>query len=389
MTLLLALVLNVSEDWPQWRGPNRDAVSQTAIAKWPDKLVPKWKIDIGEGHSSPVFAAGRIYSFARQNELEIVRALDPTTGKQLWQQSYASPYDMSPPAVSHGKGPKSTPLFADGKLYTFGINGMLACWDAATGKRVWRHDFKTSPEFGTAMSPILHAGSLIVHGGASRLGAMMAFNAATGNVKWMWKGDGAAYASPVIATVAGKAQLITQTEKHVAAIDPADGQLLWKIPFATAYDQNSVTPVVRGDMLIYSGLDNGITAVRLTAKGPEQLWQNKAVAMYMNSPVWQGELLCGLSHKNKGQYFCLNSTTGKTLWTSPGRQGENAAMILAKNQIVSLDVDGQLHVIALQDKAFQEIKKLEAAKSATWAHPALVPGGILIKDFSSLTFYPL
>ncbi len=387
--ILLALTLTQIEDWPQWRGPNRDAISQTAIAKWPDKLTPKWKNEVGEGHASPIFAAGRIYSFARQNELEIIRALDPATGKQLWQQSYAAPYDMSPPAVPHGKGPKSTPLFANGKLYTFGINGMLACWDAGTGRRLWRHDFKTSPEFGTAMSPVLHDDLLIVHGGASKLGALMAFHAATGNVKWMWKDDGAGYSSPVIATVAGKPQMITQTEKNVIGLNPNDGQLLWKIPFTTAYDQNSVTPVVRGDILIYSGLDNGVTAVKLTVKGPEQLWQNKSAAMYMNSPVWQGDLVCGLSHKNKGQYFCLNATTGKTLWTSPGRQGENAAMILAGNQILSLDTDGQLHVIALQDKAFQEIKKLEAAKSATWAHPALVPGGILIKDFSTLTFYPL
>jgi outer membrane protein assembly factor BamB len=293
---------------------------------------------------------------------------------------------MSPPAVPHGKGPKSTPLFADGRLYTFGINGMLACWDAATGKRIWRHDFKTSPEFGGAMSPILHGGQLIAHGGASNIGALMAFDAATGVTKWMWKGDGPAYASPVVTTAAGVTQMITQSEKFVISLDPATGQLLWKIPLTTPYNQNSVTPVVRGDLLIYSGLDAGVTAVRITAKGPEQLWQNKVAGMYMNSPVWQGDSVCGLSHKNKGQYFCLNSATGQMLWSGNGRQGENAAMILAGNQILSLDTDGHLHVLTLQGK---EIHKYAVAQSATWAYPAIVPGGVLIKDFKTLAFFPL
>lgn len=385
----LLLLFTLLEDWPQWRGPNRDAISQTAIANWPEKLNAKWKVDVGEGHASPIYGGGRIYSFARQNELEIVRALDPATGKQLWQQSYAVPYDMNPPAVPHGKGPKSTPVFDNGRLYTFGINGMLACWDAATGKRIWRHDFKTTPAFGGAMSPIVHNGMLIAHGGATNIGALIAFDAATGKINWMWKGDGPAYASPVVTTFAGVTQMITQSEKNVVGLNPATGQLLWKIPFATNYDQNSVTPVVHGDMLIYSGLENGVTAARLTPKGPEQIWQNKSVSMYMNSPVWQGDLLCGLSHKNKGQYFCLNSTNGQLRWASPGRQGENAAMILLNRQILSLDTDGQLHVIDTQGRTFQELKKYEVAKSATWAHPALIPGGILIKDFNSLAFFPL
>ena len=239
------------------------------------------------------------------------------------------------------------------------------------------------------MSPIVHNGMLIAHGGATNIGALIAFDATTGKINWMWKGDGPAYASPVVTTFAGVTQMITQSEKYVVGLNPATGQLLWKIPFATSYDQNSVTPVVHGDVLIYSGLDNGVIAARLTPKGPEQIWQNKSVSMYMNSPVWQGDLLCGLSHKNKGQYFCLNSTNGQLRWASPGRQGENAAMILLNRQILSLDTDGQLHVIDTQARTFQELKKYEVAKSATWAHPALIPGGILIKDFNSLAFFPL
>jgi outer membrane protein assembly factor BamB len=377
------------DEWSQWRGPQRDAVSPAAIANWPAKLNAKWKIEVGEGHSSPIYGAGRIYVFARHQDQETIRAIEPATGKVLWQQAYGAPYEMSPPAVPHGKGPKSTPIFWNGKLYTFGINGMLACWDAATGKPIWKHDFKTTPAFGGAMSPMVYSGSLIVHGGTDNNGALTAFEANTGKIQWTWKDDGPAYSSPVIADVEGTPQLITQSQKNLIAVNARTGQLIWKVPFTTAYEQNSVTPVVRNGILVYSGLDNGVTAARLTAKGPQTLWQSKTVAMYMNSPVWKGDLLCGFSHRNKGQYFCLNATNGNVLWTSPGRQGENSAMVLAGDRILALNNEAQLQILALQEKAYQVLHEYKAADSATWAHPGIVPGGILIKDFRSLSFFPL
>jgi outer membrane protein assembly factor BamB len=390
MTLVLTAALFLSADWPQWRGPNRDAVADVGVVKWPEKLTAKWKIDVGEGHSSPIFGGGRAYVFARQNDQEIVRAIDPASGKVIWQQAYAAPYQMNEAAVSHGKGPKSTPLFANGKLYTFGIHGTLTGWDAATGKQLWRHDFKASPLYGAAASPIAFENTVIIHGGGPNQGFLTAFDATTGAQKWTWKEDGPGYASPVVATVDGVPQLITESEKNLISVNARTGQLIWKVPFSTAYDQNSVTPVVRGDLLIYSGLDNGITAARLTAKGPQTLWQSKTASMYMNSPVWQGDLLCGFSHKNKGQYFCLNSTNGQVHWSSPGRQGENAAMVLLNREsILALSNEAQLQVIAMQPKSFEVVKKYEASTSPTWAHPAIVPGGILIKDLKSLMFYPL
>jgi outer membrane protein assembly factor BamB len=110
-------------------------------ATWPERLKLKWKLTVGEGHASPILAGGRIFIFTRQQGKETASSIDPTTGKIVWHQSYAAPYTMTPAAAWHGEGPKSTPLFNEGKLYTFGISGILTCWDAATGALKWRKNF--------------------------------------------------------------------------------------------------------------------------------------------------------------------------------------------------------------------------------------------------------
>ena len=167
-----------AQDFPQWRGPNRDGIVTgfTAPATWPAQLKQRWKIQVGAGHASPVVVGQRVYLHSRVDDNEIVRAVDLNTGKQLWQDSYAVAYQMNPAAMGHGKGPKSTPTFSNGKLYTFGITGTLSAYDANTGKLLWRKEYKPQfknlePDFGTAMSPLVDRGVLYVHAGGSNNGA--------------------------------------------------------------------------------------------------------------------------------------------------------------------------------------------------------------------------
>jgi outer membrane protein assembly factor BamB len=316
----------------------------------------------------------------------------------LWQDGYPVAYTMNPAATGHGKGPKSTPVIAGGKLYTFGITEVLSCYDIGKGKLLWRKDFSkefkaTSPTFGTAMSPIVDRGLLIVHAGTAGQGALIAFDATTGQEKWRWTGDGPAYASPIVVELGGARQVVTQSEGNIIGVAAESGKLLWKMPFTTAYVQNIVTPLLYKDTLIFSGLNKGVFAVKLIKRGDEwaaeQIWQNNEVAMYMNSPILHGNLLFGLSHKNRGQYFCLDASTGKTLWTSEGRQGENAAMLIAGGLIFSLDTNGDLILSKASAKGPETIKKYRAAESATWAHPAIVGRRVLIKDASTLALWSI
>ena len=386
------------EDWPQWRGPHRDGSlnSAAAPAAWPERLKLRWKVTVGEGHASPIFAGGRIFIFTRQQGKEIASSIDPATGKIVWEQSYAAPYTMHPAAVWHGEGPKSTPLFNEGKLYTFGISGTLTCWDAATGAVRWRKDFSkqykaTWPAFGTAMSPVADRGLLIAHVGGTDNGALTAFDGRTGEEKWRWTGDGPAYASPIIADLGGTRQVVTETQKNLVSVAEATGQLLWKIPFTTDYVQNIPTPLLYGDLVIFSGLAKGIFAVRAAAKdekwATQTAWRNDGVALYMSSPVLADDLIFGFSHYKKGEFFCIDAHTGATKWTSPPRQGDNAAVLVSGSNLILLRDEGELIIAKASGKAFEPLRRYTVADSPTWAHPLLLPNGVVIKDKTTLALW--
>ena len=392
--ICLAGLLTVAwaEDWPQWRGPHRDgvAVGFPEPKTWPEKLTLKWKVAVGEGHASPVVADGKIYVHTRQGDREVVTALRPDNGQTLWQEGYAAPYTMNPAATGHGKGVKSTPVVQDGRIFTFGIGGTLSCFDAQTGKPQWRKEFG-SPDFGVATSPVVDGSLVIVYTGGNTQGALTAFDAATGAEKWSWKGDGPAYASPIVVELAGTRQVVTQSRNNIIGVSAATGALLWQIPFKTAYAQNIVTPVLYRDTLIFSGIANPVMGVKVVKHGAEwtteTVWQNKDFSMYMSSPVVSGDLLFGFTERKHGQFFCLKPGDGTTLWSSDGRQADNAAIVAAGSVWLILTPDANLIVARQSDKAFEPLRKYSVADSPTWAHPVVLGHGILIKDATNLALW--
>jgi outer membrane protein assembly factor BamB len=386
--------VTASASWTQWRGPQRDGhIDVTPPASFAAAPANVWKVDVGLGHSSPLVAAGRVYLHTRQGDQETVAAFDLASGKTLWTQRYPAPLKIDPAASSHGPGPKSTPMLANGKLYTFGLGGILSCFDAATGAVKWRKSYEkefpgTNPIYGTAMSPLAENGLLIAHVGGENNGALRAFDPETGATKWSWTEDGPGYSSPVVIDAGGTRQIVTQTQKFIVGVAPATGQTLWKMPFTTAYDQNAVTPVVYKDLVIFSGENKGTAALRITKQGAAwqavEVWKNPEISMYMSSPVLVGDTLYGLSHRNKGMFFALDAATGKTRWTSPPRQAENAAIISAGPFLFMLTSEAKLIVAEASPAAFKPVRTWEVASSATWAHPVVLGDRVLIKDVQSL-----
>ncbi|HSD28840.1 MAG TPA: PQQ-binding-like beta-propeller repeat protein [Vicinamibacteria bacterium] len=397
--LLVAAVAS-GQDWPQWRGPARDgqAVGIGAPKSWPKELKRAWNVPVGIGHASPVVAGARVFVFSRVGDKEALSALDLATGKLAWSQSYPAPYSMNSAATSHGMGPKSTPLVSGGRVFTFGISGVLSCFAADTGRVVWRKDFTgafktTSPLYGAATSPILEGGLLVVHVGGHDDGALTAFDPATGAVRWALEGDGPGYASPVAADLAGARQLVTETQTRVIGVDPTKGALLWSVPFTTAWDQNAVTPLVLGDTVVFSGENSPVRALRPTRAGAAMeakvAWDSPEAAFYLSSPVAAGGRLIGFSHKKKGHFVALDAKTGRLAWTSEGRQGDNAALVALGTVVLALTAEGKLVVFDGAAGAYAPLATYDVADSATWAHPAPVRGGFLVKDVDSLALWKL
>jgi outer membrane protein assembly factor BamB len=389
--------ISLRADWPQWRGPNRDGLVKNAVipATWPKTLKEEWKVAVGMGHASPVEANGKIYVFARQGEDEVLLCLDAATGKEIWKSvPQPTAYEMHEAARGHGKGPKSTPVVSNGVVYTLGISGVLSAYDAATGKLKWRREFskdypRTSPLFGTATSPLVDSGLVIAHVGGHDKGALTAFDAQTGATKWSNAMDGPGYASPVIVTLAGARQIVTFMQKDLVGVDFATGKLLWKLPSKTQYDENINTIVPYKDMLIFSREGQGLAAIRLTKQGaeivPQQVWVNKDAELYMSTPVLQGNLLFGMTARQKGQLYAVDADTGKTVWQSPGRIGENAAILnLGGKAILFLTNEANLIVVPADAKTYAPVAQYTVASSPTWAHPLILGQRILIKDETSL-----
>ena len=394
----------LAQDYPQWRGVNRDGQMGGLPVRttWSEPARLLWSLPVGAGYATPLLVGGRIYVHARRAEEEEVLAIQESTAKILWSDRYPAPYQLDPAAAGHGKGPKSTPVFAEGRLYTLGISGILSCYDGARGTLLWRKRFddrfpSASPVFGTAASPLVDAGTLYLHVGGTAKGALLALDAVTGKEKWAWTGDGPGYASPVLANLGGLRQLITQTERFLVGLSAQSGQLLWKLPFETAYRQNIVTPLVWRDLLLFSGINKGVTAIRLrrqnqTPNAPwmtEQVWHNREFSIYMSSPILTGDLLWGHSHRNKGQFFCLDAATGRALWSGEPRQGEHASLYQAHGQLFLLNELGDLLITTPDPRQPRLLRQYHLGESALWAHPVIYRNQILVRDQTHLRLYRL
>ena len=390
--ILLALSTASGADWPQWRGPARDGQAPAAPAQWPAELERAWSIEVGEGHSSPVATGDSVYIFAREGGQEALRRVLLADGETIWKTAYPVDYTPTQVAAAHGKGPKSTPVVAGGVVCILGVTGVLSCHDTADGKLLWRKTFSrafpnTYPQFGTAMSPIVYNGLLIAHVGGDGAGALTAFDPRTGEEKWRWVEDGPGYSSPVIVRVAGRDQLVTQTEQHVLAVDPENGKTLWSMPFTTPYKQNSVTPVVFDDLIVFGGTRTPSVAVRVTPDGPETVWESTDATLYMSTPVRVGDRLCGFTEKRKGALFCMDPSTGAVAWMSEGRLGANALLMAAGERLIAATTEGELIVAPAAGDAYAPERIYDVADSPVWAHPALLGDRLLIKDKTKLTLW--
>lgn len=382
-----------AQDWPQWRGPNRDgkATGFTAPRSWPKELTQKWKVTVGVGCSTPAVVGDRVYVFSRVENQEILRCLEAGTGKEVWQDKYEAP-GVSGPDSGHS-GPRSSPTVSGGKLVGLGVAGTLSCWDAATGKVLWRkEDFPGAwPRFHTASSPIVVDGLCISQLGKESEGAIVAYDLSTGDQKWKWAGEGPGYSSPVLFPAGDVKLVVALTAKSIVGLAAKDGKLLWQAPFAPqGMSYNAATPIVDGQTIIYCGQGRGAKAVRLEPKGDTcvatELWANPDNAVQFNTPVLKNGLLYGISARDA--LFCLNEQNGQTAWSAPsgGKRGFGS-LVDAGSVLLALTPSAQLLVLEPNDKEFRQVTSYKVADTETYASPVPASRGLYIKDKETLTLW--
>ncbi|MEZ5284783.1 MAG: PQQ-binding-like beta-propeller repeat protein [Vicinamibacterales bacterium] len=380
-------------DYPQWRGRDRDGSASAFVepAMWPDALTRQWKVDVGEGYSTPVVVGDTVYVFARRNGNEVMTALDATTGRERWHTGYTAPYEPDVLAAAHGVGPKATPLFHQGRLFSLGMTGIVSAFDAGTGRLLWQTPAADEhPTYGMSVSPVAEGNLVMVHPGNH--GPLTAFDAKTGAVRWSAPGR-ASYASPIVTDLQGVRQVVTMTANSVLGVSMADGTRLWEHAWPARGTPSAITPTRYEDTIIVGSQGMGVMALRPTVRGGawsvDVVWETTEVSLFLSNPVLVDHTLFGLSEKARGQYFALDADTGAVLWLGPPRQAENTAVVKAGRLLFLLNDDGELMVERSRRDGFDPVARYSVATNATWAQPAISGNRIFVKDVSSLTLWTL
>lgn len=393
LTLALALTLQAG-DWPQFLGPNRDNSTPETVAPWKGDLKPVWAKPVGEAHSSPVVAGGVVYAFyqPKGKNADALAAFDAKTGELKWEQSYDRP-EFKP---LFGNGPRGTPSVSNGKVFTYGGTGVLARWDAKTGKVDWKVDAlkefgAKNLFFGTSASPLVAGDKVVALVGGKGAG-VVALDAKTGATAWKATDDPSSYASPTLINE----QVVALTGSNVRALG-TDGKPLWEVPFKDRLNESSTTPLSAGGLIFASSVTAGSIAVKVTDGKAEKVWENKALTCYFSTPVVVGEYLYMVNGKaslaNASITLrCVELKTGKVAWEKADVGKYHAAILrcgpAGNESLLMLDDNGSLTLFAADPKGYKELAKSKVC-GTTWAHPALVDGRLYLRDEKELLCFEL
>lgn len=408
--LLVFAGLALADDWPGWRGPNRDGVwRETGIIDgFPSSEIPlKWRAPVSNGYSGPTVAAGRVYATDRletPEESERVVCFDADTGAPLWTHAYAASYRP----IGYKDGPRASVTVADGLAYSLGAVGHLRCLDAATGEVVWKKDpgvdYEVAlPIWGLAPAPLVEGDLLIVQIGVPGGGCLIAWDKRTGKERWRALDDPASYSAPVIIEQAGRRVLVCWAGDHIAGLNPVTGEVYWK--FATPRSKeviNVPTPVFSGDRMFLTSVYDGSYMLRLGQDTPtvELLWHRKgesemrsdALHAMISTPLFLGDYVYGVDCY--GQLRCLDAANGDRVWEDvtlvPQRRWATIHMVQNGPITWMFNELGELIIARLSPEGCQQVSRalfieptrgqLGRGEGVCWTHPAYANRCVFVRN---------
>lgn len=410
LLLLLGITLELSslplqaggtaapDSWPQWRGPARDG--RIDAPPWPGSLDAqhlrqRWRIELGPSYSGPVVTPDRVFTTeTKENRSEIVRALERSTGRELWKAEWEGAMKVPFFARANGDWIRSTPAWDGDSLYVAGMRDVLVCLDAATGTNRWRIDFPAKfgtelPTFGFVSSPLVTANAVFVQAGAG----VARVEKATGNVVWRSLVDGggmngSAFSSPILARLADRDQLLIQSRTLLAGLDPETGSTLWSVPVEAFRGMNILTPTVVSSNRVFTSTYGGKTLAfditrdgdRFTAK---PAWTFKAQG-YMTSPILHEDNAYLLLRNQRA--LCVDTRTGTERWTSSEGFGKYWSLVGNRDRLLALDERGILLLLATNPSRLEILDQRKIAED-TWAHLAVSGQDLFVREIRALAAY--
>ncbi len=412
--LFLSATCAFADDWPQWRGINRDGVwHETGIIESfaGAQLDAEWTVEISNGYSGPTVAEGRVYVTDRvidPKQLERVLCFDAATGERLWTHEYACRYQR----VGYPDGPRASVTVAGGRAYSLGTMGHLRCLDAVSGELIWKKDPGTdydveTPIWGVASAPLVDGDLVIVQLGARPDACIVAMDKETGQEIWRALEDPASYSAPVIIEQAGERVLVCWTGNHVVGLNPATGEIHWQYDTPpTKMIINVPTPVIDGNRLFLSSFYDGAYMLRLHQDmlGIEKTWRRQgrserdtdALHAMITTPLIQGDYVYGVD--SYGQLRCLDGRTGDRVWEDltavPSERWATIHMVRNGDRIWMFNDRGELIICTLSPEGFNEISRtklidptkgqLSRGDGVAWSHPAFANKHVFIRSDTQL-----
>jgi outer membrane protein assembly factor BamB len=276
-------------------------------------------------------------------------------------------------------------------VYTFGITGTLACWDAATGKPIWKTEVladvkKDNLFFGLSASPLIVGENVVVQGGGGTSKGVKAYDRKTGKPAWSAGDDPASYAAPILVNK----EIVVLTAANLMSISP-DGKVNWAFPFKDQLNESSTTPVKAGDLYVAASVTAGAVSVKVMSTTPEAAWKNPMLTCYFSTPVADGKghlfMVTGVASLTNPSVTlrCVDAATGKELWNKPKLGKYHAALLRLGdgNLLLHDDTTGDLRLLAPNTKQYEELARSKAC-GPTWAHPAIAGGMIFVRDNKEL-----
>jgi outer membrane protein assembly factor BamB len=379
--------VTLGSDWPQFLGPSRNGISagDSLTNVWPKNGPPvTWEKKVGQGFSGPVVSSQRLILFHRVEDKETIECLEARAGKSLWIYSYLTSYRDD---FGFDEGPRATPAIAEGKVYTYGAEGVLTCLDFATGRKIWTVNAKTEFHaakgfFGIACSPLIEGNAVLLIVGGRDAAGIVAFDRVNGNTLWKISNDEASYASPVACNIGGRRIAFFLTRSHLIAADPTNGKALFQFPFRPAISSSvsAATPLLADDMVFVSAC-YGAGALLLKIRGTEfqKVWESdQSLSAHYATPVRYQGFLYGINGRTDPGFeppaslCCIELSTGKIRWEQPSFGA--ATIILAGEELLVLTERGELIRAPASPAGFKPTARAQILPAQVRAHPALADG---------------